>query len=101
MEERKVAGNLIYKKNSGLNELLKLANPSPPSSIYKQKIWLLAPGPGFWGGGAGWAQRDGDAAGCLRFWGAPSCWEDGSGLCLSSVGIAPIWGPTGPGPGWH
>lgn len=55
VEERKVAGNLIYKKNSGLNELLKLANPSPPSSIYKQKIWLLAPGPGFGGGRVGTA----------------------------------------------
>lgn len=55
VEEREVAGNLIYKKNSGLNELLKLANPSPPSSICKQKVRLLAPAPGFGGWGAGWA----------------------------------------------
>lgn len=54
MEERKDAGNLIYKKNAGLNELLKLANPPPSSLIYKQKIWLLASAAGF--GGAVWAQ---------------------------------------------
>ena len=33
-EERKGAGNLIYKKNSGLNELLKLASaPSPLTDL--------------------------------------------------------------------
>ena len=40
MEKRKDVGNLIYKKNSGLNELLEFASPPPPM-IYKQRTWLL------------------------------------------------------------
>lgn len=78
MEERKDAGNLIYKKNAGLNELLKLANPPPSSLIYKQKIWLLASAAGFGGAVVGTA-GEGSSSRCLRFWRVPSCWEDGSG----------------------
>lgn len=67
MEERKDAGNLIYKRNSGLNELLKLASLlPPPHMIYKQKTWLLASTAAFRGAGAGGRQakaEDGSQAG--------------------------------------
>lgn len=66
MEGKQDAGNLIYKKNSGLNELLKLASPLP-SPIYKQKMWLLASAAGF--GGQGATHQGRGLCGLSKIWG--------------------------------